>query len=202
MEVALTISRKFLHGGRPDYFYFMTYTVFPRTEGNVNYPDSGPPISILRDLYKKYAAAYGAKNTTLADEIYEEILNATVVLIIYVEGACGNVLSTLEETGFKANPTKGTPNPVTGKVLNVFSMALGEGKMKFEYKGDEYAHDFSARIRLKGGTDADWVNNGKSQTQTMYISGLLHGKDYKIQICGNGTKGEGDWSDIKGFLVD
>lgn len=202
MEVDLTISRKFLHGTRPDYFYFMSYTVFPRTEGNVNYPDAGPLIATLRDLYKNYAAAHGAKNTALADEIYEEILNATVVLIKYVEGACGNVLSTLEDSGFKANKTHGTPNPVTGKVINVFSMALGEGKMKFEYTGDAYAHDFSARIRLKGGTDADWVNNGKSQTETMFISGLEHGKDYEIQICGNGTKGEGDWSDIKSFLVD
>ena len=203
MDVELTINRKFLHGSRPDYFYFMNNTVFPRTEVNKDYPDSGKTISPLRDLFSSYATAYGSKNTQLADETYQDILNATIPLIKYVEINCGNLVSKLEETGFRANKTTKTSAPVTGKVLNVNSMSLGEQKMKFEYQADEYADFFTARIRLKGGTDTDWVANGTSVTHVMILtSGLIHGKDYEIQICGNGTKGAGDWSDIKGFLVD
>ena len=181
----------------------MIFEVIPKTDGNPNYPGTASIIADLRSGFDRFGKAHAAKNTSLADEIYQEILTSTSGLMKNIQDNCGNVVSRLEETGFTANKTKGTPAPVTGKVNNVNSMALGGQKMKFEYQGDEHAHFYLARIRLKGGTDADWVINGRSETQTMFISsGLLHGLDYEIQICGNGTKGAGDWSDIKGFLVD
>ena len=203
MVVDLTCNRECLQYNRPNYFFFMIFEVFPRTDGNPDYPGTAPIIADLRKGFDQFGAAHAAKNTSLADEIYQDILTNTSGLMKNIQDNCGNVVSKLEETGFTANKTKGTPAPVTGKVLNVNSMALGGQKMKFEYEGDANAHFFLARIRLKGGTDADWVMNGRSENQTMIIStGFTHGLDYEIQICGNGTKGAGDWSDVKSFLVD
>jgi hypothetical protein len=197
METVYTVNRAFLRDTRPNFFYFLLFYVFPRTETNVNYPGAGALIMALRGQFTDYGVAYGKRNTPLADEIYQEILTGTVGLITYAEGACGNNLARLEETGFKANKTTKTKEPLTGLVTDVHHMTLGSGKVKFEYTSDDYAHFFLGRFRLKGGTDADWVMMGRSENHTMIISVTLGVRaDYEFQICGNGTQGAGEWSDI------
>ena len=93
MEVDLTINRGFLRESRPEFFYFLLFTIFPRTEANADYPGAAALITALRHLFDDYAAAHGAKNTPLGDEIYQDILTATVTLIKYVENNCGNNFS-------------------------------------------------------------------------------------------------------------
>ena len=203
MEIFLSVNRKCLRFSRPDYFYFMDYEVFPNMDPNAQFPDSAAKIAAIRVKFRLYGIEHAAKRTTAADVIYQDILTDTSLLMKYAEDNCDNNLVKLESSGFIVNKTKGTPEPLTGKVENVHSMALGEGRMKFEYESDEFAHFFLARIRLRGGTDADWVMNGRSENHTMIITtGLTHGLDYEIQICGNGTLGQGLWSDVKPFLVD
>ncbi len=203
MEVFLTVNRGFLGDTRPKFFYFSVFEVFPRLRTNAHYPDAAAKIAALEVLNGDYSGAHSAKNTSLADEIYQNILTGSSLLAKYVEDNCGNNLARLEESGFTANKTHGTPEPLTGKVTNVNSMTLGERKVKFEYASDNYAHYFLARERKKGGTDADWVMNGRSENHTMILTSTLnHGDDVETQICGNGTKGQGNWSDSKFYLLD
>jgi hypothetical protein len=202
MDVQLSINRAFLRESRPEFFYFMLFIVFPRTETNVHYPGAVALILAMRGQFTDYGVAYGKRNTPLADEIYQEILTAAVGLTKEIEDNCENNLAILEETGFKANKTKGTPEPLTGPVTDVHYMTLGGGKTKFEYTADEFAHFFLARVRPKGGTDADWVMNGRSENLGMIITITTAVRlDYEFQFCGNGTQGAGDWSDIVTVFV-
>jgi hypothetical protein len=203
MEVDLRVNRECLQWARPKFFFFITFEVFPNMRSNSQYPGAPAKITALEAKFGLFAEAHGAKKTSLADEIYEEILTDTSGLMKYTGDNCDNNLPKLQSSGFIAVKTTRTPEPLTGKVENVHSMSLGGERMKFEYEADDAAHYFLARVRLKGGTDADWVMNGRSETKTMFIStGLSHGLEYEIQICGNGTKGEGLWSDVKTFIVD
>ena len=202
MEVEQTVNRAFLRDTRPNFFYYLLFIVFPRTQTNVHYPGAVALILALRDQFTDYAAAKGLKNTPLADEIYQDILTATVGLIKEVEDNCENNIAIMEETGFKANKTTKTKEPLTGPVINVHHMTLGSGKVKFEYASDDFAHFFLGRFRLKGGTDADWVMMGRSENHTMIINVTLGVRlDYEFQICGNGTQGAGEWSDIESVFV-
>ena len=202
METQLSINRKFLRDTRAEVFYFLLFTIFPRTEFNPNYPGATALIAAMREQFTAYGVAKGLKNTPLADQIYQEILTACVGLMKYVEDNCLNNLARMEETGFKANKTTKTKEPLTGPVTDVHHMTLGSGRTKFEYTADDFAHFFLARVRLKGATDADWVMNGRSENQTMIITITTAVRlDYEFQFCGNGTQGAGDWSEIVTVFV-
>ncbi len=189
-----TCNRACLQTSRPVFHYFIYTNIFPKTNGNADYPGADALNAIILTKWGEYAILHSAGKTALADQKYVQIQEATVVLMVYCEGACGNDAIKLAETGFIVNKQTKTAEPQTAVPINLNSMTLGNGKFKIEYTCDENMHYCKARTRKVGSADTDWVQNESSETQTMHFEGYPHLQDTEVQICSVGTAGQSEWS--------
>ena len=194
MNVPPTINRACFRLSRALFHFFMCSEIFPRTDFNADYPGAAALNTIIKNLWAEFYLLHAAGKTALANNKYVAILEATVVLMVYCEGACGGDAIKLAETGFTINKQTKTAEPQTAIPIDLHSMTQGNGKFKLEYTCDENMHYCKARTRKLGGTDADWVQNEGSETQTMHFSHYTHLQDTEIQICSVGTAGQSEWS--------
>jgi len=202
MHVPVSINRSCLRLARPLFHYYLFTNIFPKTDANTDYPGAAALNTTIKDRWNEYYILHSAGKTALADQKYVQIQEATVVQMVYCEGACGDDEIKLEETGYTANKRTKTKEPQTDIPVDLHSMAQGHGNFKIEYTCDEFMHFCKGRTRRLGAPDTDWVEKESSETETMLFTGYPHAQDTEVQTCAVGTAGQSDWSESKVVLVD
>jgi len=106
MEIQLSLNRKCLRLGRPEFFFFLQFEIFTNMDPNVLYPDAGTLIAAIKVDIGLFGVAHAAKKTSAADEIYQNILTGTSGLMKYAVDHSDNNLVKLESSGFTVNKQK------------------------------------------------------------------------------------------------
>jgi hypothetical protein len=176
--------------------------IFPKTDTNPDYPEAAALNTIIRTKWGEYYILHSAGKTALATQKYVQIQEATVVLMVSCEGACGDDPIKLAETGFAVNKLTKTKEPQTNIPKDLHSMTQSHGNFKIEYTCDEFMHFCKGRTRKLGASDSDWVEKESSETETMLFTGYPHAQDTEVQTCACGTAGQSEWSESKIVLVD
>jgi len=202
MHVPVSVNRACLRLARALFHFFLFSEIFPRTDSNPDYPGALVFNNIIRALWDEYYLLHAAGKTALASQKFVQIQEATINLMIYVEGACGDDAIKLEESGFTANKQTKTKEPQTNVPKDLMKMIQGHGNFKIEYTCDEFMHYCKGRTRKKGATDADWVIKESSENQTMLFTDYVHGEEMEVQISACGTAGESYFSESIFVLVD
>jgi hypothetical protein len=176
-----------------------TENVIKCMTGNTHYATPIPPIAAVSAGLAAFttalaAAAGGGKVLTAAkNEQRENLLAILRQLAAYVQGACGNDLSWLLSSGFRATSTNRSRTPLATPAIlgitNGTSMAL-----TLNVEPVANARAYEVRKSIIAGT---WLDGGIcTQARRIMVQGLTPGTVYTFQVRAiGGSTGFSDWSD-------
>src|ERR1035437_8299793 len=191
----VTCNRSYLQFGRPEFCFYMFYTIFPKLAANALYPGAPALITIIKNLLTAFGVAHSAKNTVLADQIWSNILNAASNLSNNVNDNCLNDIPNLQSSGFTANKQSGVAEAIPGIPSNLRFMVLGGGNFIVVSENGETMHSLEARTRIANQLPpAPWAGGESSQNSTVHFGGYTHNTDLEVVIKAKGTHGESLWS--------
>jgi len=180
----------------------MFMMIFPCLAANALYPGAPALILIIKNLFIDFGIAHSQRKTTLANQIWQKILNAASNLSNYVNLNCGNDVANLESSGFIANKQHGTKEEIPPVPINLRYMVLGGGGFEMRSDNGPTMHSVISRFRVVG-TEI-WFSNSDetSQNSTVIFAGHGHNTDVEVQLKAKGTHGESLWSESKIVPVD
>ena len=198
----VSCNRGYLEYGRWQFVFFMMMVVFPSLLGNALYPGSPALVLIIKNLFTDFGVAHSQGKTSLANQIWQQILNASSDLSDYVNLHCGNNVPNLETSGFIANKQHGTAEVIPPIPTDLRYMVLGGGGFEMRSVNGPTMHSLISRFRIVG--TLEWFSNPNetSQNSTVLFAGHGHKTDVEVQLMAKGTHGNSLWSDSKIVPVD
>ena len=179
---------------RPEMFEFIANIIASLTD-NAFYTTPSPALSAITDEIGFYNTAKANKQTTLANEHLANIKYLMKQLAIYVANTCGNLLSTLESSGFIANKKTRGPSKNMYQVVIISAKdtnMIGTGEATYdEMLG---ATLYNGQWCLRDVEDAPMNAVSGSVGVKMDFEGLPSKEWVLLFVRAKGPKGTGDWS--------
>jgi hypothetical protein len=181
---------------RPEMFEFISNIIASITENSTFYPTPAPALSAITDEIGYYTTARSNGKTTLANEHLANIKYLMRQLAIYVANTCGNLLSTLECSGFIAN--KKTRGPSKDMYQVVIRSAkdtnmIGTGEATYDEMPGATLYNGQWCLRNVEGAPMNAVSG--SVGVKMDFEGLPSKDWVLLFVRAKGPKGTGNWSD-------
>jgi hypothetical protein len=198
----VSCNRGYLTMGRWEFVFLMIMVVFPMLLGNALYPGAGALVLIIQNLFIDFGVAHSQGKTALANQIWQQILNAASDLSNYVNLNCANNIANLESSGFTANKQHGVAEEIPPIPTDLRHMVLGGGGFEVRSVNGKTKHSLISRFRLVG--TPEWTSNADetSQNSTVLFAGHGHNTDVEVQLMAKGTHGNSLWSESTIVSVD
>ena len=198
----VSCNRGYLEYGRWQFHFFMVMVVFPMLLGNALYPGAPALVLIIQGLFTDFGVAHSQGKTALANQIWQNILNAASNLSNNVNENCLNDVANLESSGFIANKQHGVAEVIPPVPTDLRHMVLGGGGFEVRSVNGPTMHSVISQFRVVG-TDV-WFSNSNetSQNSTVLFAGHGHNTDVEVQLKAKGTHGESLWSESVIVSVD
>jgi hypothetical protein len=198
----VSCNRGYLEYGRWQFHYFIVMEVFPMLLGNAQYTGSAALVLIIQNLFVSYGTAHSQGLTTLANQIWQQILNASSDLSNFVNANCDNDVAKLETSGFTANKQHGVAEEIPPIPTDLRHMVLGGGNFEVRSVNGKTMHSVISRFRVVG--TEEWTSNSDetSQNSTVQFAGHGHNTDVEVQLMAKGTHGNSLWSESTIVSVD
>src|ERR1039458_9084970 len=185
----VSCNRGYLEYGRWQFHFFMVMVVFPMLLGNALYPGAPALVLIIQGLFTDFGVAHSQGKTALANQIWQNILNAASNLSNNVNENCLNDVANLESSGFIANKQHGVAEVIPPVPTDLRWMVLGGGGFELRSVNGPTMHSLISRFRVVG--TLDWTSNPDetSQNSTVLFAGHGHNTDVEVQLMAKGTNG-------------
>jgi hypothetical protein len=160
------------------------------------YPTPSPALDVITTEIGYYNTAKSNKQTELANEHLANIKYLMRQLAIYVANTCGNLLSTLESSGFIANKkTRGASKEMTKVVIRGAKDTNHAGTGEATYDAVPGAAFYGGQCCLRDVEDAPMVPVAGAKGIKMKFPGLTSDVWYLLFVRAIGPLDDGDWSD-------
>ena len=180
---------------RPEMFEFISNIIASITD-NPFFTTPSPALSVIEAEIGFYDDAKSKGKTTLANEHLANIKYLMKQLAIYVANNSGNLLSTLQSSGFIANKlTKGASKDMNQVVIRSAKDTHLIGTGEATYDAMPGATLYNGQWCLRDEIDAPMNSVAGSVGVKMDFDGLPSKEWVLLFVRAKGPKGKGDWSD-------
>jgi hypothetical protein len=180
---------------RPEMFEFIANIIASLTDNDF-YTTPSPALSVITLEIGYYNAAKADGKTTLANEHLVNIKYLMRQLAIYVANTCGDLLSTLESSGFIANKkTRGPSKDMNQVVIRSAKDTSHIGTGEATYDAMPGASFYNGKWCLRDVEDAPMNNVAGSVGVKMEFDELPSKEWVLLFVRAKGPKGAGDWSE-------
>jgi hypothetical protein len=189
------VNLAFINYNHPDFFEFIT-NVFASLKDNDFYPTPSPALAVILEQIGFYRKAIIDKKYQAAFEFYANIQYLMKQLAIYVANNCGNLLSTLEDSGFIANKLKrGASKEMSQVVIRSAKDTSHIGTSEATYDEMPGVSFFNGKWCLRDVEGAPMNHVAGSLGIKMEFDELPSKEWVLLFVRAVGPKGKGDWSD-------